>query len=717
MLEPGSFRRDPGVLLQGVSSSRRRRPALPRGLNPSRSSRVPTRFWSCSHLSGRWNRRQPVGSRLTQWIGKNRTTGGRFFRSEDGEYVLYYWGARGTDHGWWVGPAENGAGGQDIIAFLPYGHRLWCAVVDGVSRQLDLMVASAPQILSLLVDPTLAATQHGQSGASEHRSSNSSASSSGSSSPHSGSSEKAQPPAAPTSRTCADARPQEDWNQEEAGAKTCIQQLEAPKRRRLSRKCSGDRLWRHGTSAAAVQAEEQLRKNSASRAKSLFEVSSDCDAYGRAAEGTTSISRQNKAMPRLAALTAEAKPERQTAEQTLPLREELHDSSSKTAAGVETEENQARRSGRTSVAVKTSRDASASDEPAVNAEAVAQPLAAARTTSDAASPVGQQLSPISPPIDASRSDEDVEVVQLRKPHRPIASPLRRRSQRLSRSRRTDAQGDENIAAQASDGIAANVACPITPKLQSMLAAAHAQVPVPETPDTKVPLPALARHQEVQQRSRDKKVTPAEGAGGKAFILASVSDSPLLNDRSRTLQEELLHRLGFMSFTSAVFGGASEARPVEQKESLPVSQVDEVRGKHIILPVPPEKVAPVSKSNADEATRHLHRASEKEEFAFLVKQVAPSITRLPVRPIGVPAPIPPASEKEGFGDNPKHEQAAYRQQLAVEREEFTFLVKKVTGARQQWRPPPGPYKNGPEHAWAAEIHGPSFAGLKDNAWVS
>lgn len=520
--------------------------------------------------------------------------------------------------------------------------------------------------------------------------------------------------------------------------------------------------------SAAAQAEEQPRKSSCSQAKCALDDSSNCDSSCKAAAETTCINRQSEA----SRVSAKAKPERNAAEETLPLREEIHESS-QVAAAVETEANQTQRPDRESVGVERLQNAAASDEPAVKTETVAQPSVAARITSDAANSVGLQLSPISPPTDASLDDEDVDVVQRRTGHRPIASPLRRRSQRLSDNRRTDEQGDKNSSSQASDAIAGNVTCPITPKLHSVLALANAQVPVPETPDTKVPHPTTARHQEVHQRScealdrgeqethqqkreeqmfanfsssgswqrpcgksgsDEPKVTSAEGAGGKALILASVSDSRLLDARSRNLQEDLLNRLGFISFTSPGFGGTLEARPVEQKDSLPVSQVDESRVKHIILPIPPEKVVPVSKSNVDEAVRHLHRASEKEEFAFLVKQVAPSVTRLQMRPTGAPALTMPAiakvdegagrstasqisSEKEVFSDKPQQEQAAYRQQLAGEREEFTLLVKKVTGARHPWRLPPGPYKNSPEHAWAAEIHGPTFGDLKDNAWVS
>jgi len=77
------------------------------------------------------------------------------FKSKDGLYVMYYWALPGVDRGWWVGPAEGGAGGQDVIAFLPFGQQQWCAFIDGVSKQLAVKVNSAPERPSMPAAPPL----------------------------------------------------------------------------------------------------------------------------------------------------------------------------------------------------------------------------------------------------------------------------------------------------------------------------------------------------------------------------------------------------------------------------------------------------------------------------------------------------------------------------------------------------------------------------------
>jgi len=66
------------------------------------------------------------------------------FTSEDSFYVLYFWSQHGENFGWWVGPASDGPGGQDIIAFLPADARAWCAWVDGAPIQLELDIFEMP---------------------------------------------------------------------------------------------------------------------------------------------------------------------------------------------------------------------------------------------------------------------------------------------------------------------------------------------------------------------------------------------------------------------------------------------------------------------------------------------------------------------------------------------------------------------------------------------
>jgi len=67
------------------------------------------------------------------------------YSSQDGMYTLYFRGESGQEHGWWVGRSADGIGAEDVVAFLPYGHRQWCAVVGGVPQTVSVSVASVPE--------------------------------------------------------------------------------------------------------------------------------------------------------------------------------------------------------------------------------------------------------------------------------------------------------------------------------------------------------------------------------------------------------------------------------------------------------------------------------------------------------------------------------------------------------------------------------------------